>query len=153
MEQEPLTLPEHVSSPTVFSRVRVTRSLVLCACFVDRWLSFCTFSVGLCVVCSSSTYGVWLPFWYPQAPFKLCEQRNDNYVYISTPICRLQYKTMWTMCNNISERKDNCTCILTQQTFKKVKLCIRWVTYSVKLYLQITSEYLDKLPHFAMFLF
>ena len=30
------TLPEHMSSPPAFSRVRVTRSLVLCACFVDR---------------------------------------------------------------------------------------------------------------------
>jgi hypothetical protein len=28
----------------IFSVVRVTRSLVLCVCFVDRCLSFCTFS-------------------------------------------------------------------------------------------------------------
>jgi hypothetical protein len=28
----------------VFSGVRVTRSLVLCVCFVDRYLSFCPFS-------------------------------------------------------------------------------------------------------------
>jgi hypothetical protein len=34
------TLPEHLSSPPVFSRVRVTRSLVLCVCFVDRCLYF-----------------------------------------------------------------------------------------------------------------
>ena len=27
----------------VFSGIRVTRSLVLCVCFVDRCLSFCTF--------------------------------------------------------------------------------------------------------------
>ena len=40
MEQELLTLPEHQSSPLVFSGVRVTRSLVLCVCFVDRCLSF-----------------------------------------------------------------------------------------------------------------
>ena len=33
--------------------VRVTRSLVLCVCFVDRCLSFCTFSFGHCVVCPS----------------------------------------------------------------------------------------------------
>ena len=46
-------LPEHLSAPPVFSRVRVTRSLVLYVCFVDRCLSFCTFSVGHCVVCSS----------------------------------------------------------------------------------------------------
>jgi hypothetical protein len=38
--QELLTLPEHLSSPPIFSEVRVTRSLVLCVCFVDRCLSF-----------------------------------------------------------------------------------------------------------------
>ena len=52
-----LTLPEYMSSPPVFSAVRVTRSLVLYVCFVDRCLSFCTFSFGHCVVCSSSIYG------------------------------------------------------------------------------------------------
>ena len=46
----------------VFSGVRVTRSLVLCVCFVDRCLSFCTFSFGHCVVCSSSIYGFCVPF-------------------------------------------------------------------------------------------
>jgi hypothetical protein len=40
----------------LFSGVRVTRSLVLGVCFVDRCLSFCTFSFGHCVVCSSSIY-------------------------------------------------------------------------------------------------
>jgi hypothetical protein len=57
MEQELLTLLEHLSSHPAFSRVRVTRSLVLYVCFVDRCLSFCTFSFGHCVVCSSSIYG------------------------------------------------------------------------------------------------
>jgi hypothetical protein len=33
VEQELLTLPEHLSSPSVFNRVRVTRSLVLCVMF------------------------------------------------------------------------------------------------------------------------
>ena len=46
VEQELPTLPEHMSSPPVFSGVRVTRSLVLYVCFVDRCLSFCTFSFG-----------------------------------------------------------------------------------------------------------
>jgi hypothetical protein len=59
VEQELPTLPEHLSSPPVFSGVRVTRSLVLYVCFVDRCLSFCTFSFGHCVVCSSSIYGFW----------------------------------------------------------------------------------------------
>jgi hypothetical protein len=40
--------------------------LVLCICFVDRHLSFCTFYFGHCVVCSSSIYGFWLPLWYLQ---------------------------------------------------------------------------------------
>ena len=52
VEQELLTLQEHLSSSPVFSVVRVTRSLVLCVCSVDRCLSFCTF-LGHCVVCSS----------------------------------------------------------------------------------------------------
>jgi hypothetical protein len=50
VEQDLLTLPEHLSSPLVFSWVRVTRSLALCICFVDRCLSFCTFSFGHCVL-------------------------------------------------------------------------------------------------------
>jgi len=40
VEQELPTLPEHLSSTPVFSGVRVTRSLVLYVCFVDRCLSF-----------------------------------------------------------------------------------------------------------------
>jgi hypothetical protein len=39
-------------TPPVFSGVRVTRSLVVRVCIVDRCLSFCTFSFGHCVVCS-----------------------------------------------------------------------------------------------------
>jgi hypothetical protein len=53
-----------------FSGVRVTRSLVLFVCFVDRCLSFYTFSFGHCVVCSSSIYEFWLPLWYLQTPLK-----------------------------------------------------------------------------------
>ena len=50
-------------SPLVFSGVRVSRFLVLSVCFVDRCLSFCTFSFGHCVVCPSN-YGFWLSLWY-----------------------------------------------------------------------------------------
>ena len=62
VEQELLTLPEHPSSPPVFSVVRVARSLAWCVCFVDCCLSVCAFSFGHCVVCSSSIYGFWFPF-------------------------------------------------------------------------------------------
>ena len=47
VEQELLTLPEHLSLSPVFSGVRVTRSLVLRVCFVDRCLSFCTFLLAI----------------------------------------------------------------------------------------------------------
>jgi hypothetical protein len=46
----PFTFPEHLSSHPVFSGVRATRSLFSCICFVDRCLSFCTFSFDHCVV-------------------------------------------------------------------------------------------------------
>jgi len=72
VEQELLTLPEHLSSPSVFSGGRVTRSLGLCVCFVDRCLSFCTFLFDHCVVCSSSIYEFWLPLWYLQTLFLHC---------------------------------------------------------------------------------
>ena len=51
VEQELLTLPEHISSPPICIGVRSIRSLVLYVCFVDRCLSYCTFSFGHFVVC------------------------------------------------------------------------------------------------------
>ena len=60
VEQELLTLLEHLSSPPAFSGLRDTRSLVVYV--VDRCLSFCAFSFGHCVVCSSSIYGLLLHF-------------------------------------------------------------------------------------------
>ena len=48
---------EKFCSPPVFSGIRVTRSVVLCVCIVDRCLSFCTFPFDHCVVCSSSING------------------------------------------------------------------------------------------------
>jgi hypothetical protein len=58
VEQELLTLPEHLSSPSVFSGVRVTRSLVLYVCFVDCCLSFCTFFWSLCCL---FFFDIWIP--------------------------------------------------------------------------------------------
>ena len=54
-------LSKNLSSPPIFNGVRVTRSLVLCVCFLDRCLFFCPFSFGHFVVCSSSIYRFWLP--------------------------------------------------------------------------------------------
>ena len=89
VEQELHILPEHLSSPQVFGGVRVTRSLVLYVCIVDRCLSFCTFSFGHCVVCSSSIYEFWLPLWYLQTLLKLNGANMDsdlifnNHIHVS----------------------------------------------------------------------
>ena len=61
-----LTFPDHLSSSPLLSGVCVIRSLVLYVCFVNRCLSFCSFSFGHCVLCSSSIYWFWLPLWYLQ---------------------------------------------------------------------------------------
>jgi hypothetical protein len=94
VEQELLTLPEHRSSPPVFSGVRVTWSLVLYVCFVDRCLSVCTFSFGHCVVWSSSIYGFWLPLWYLQT------LHIEDYLYI----CRSKQKNCSILDGTFSNR-------------------------------------------------
>ena len=83
VEQELLTHPEHLSSPPVFSGVRVSWSLVLYVCFVDRCLFFCTFSFGYCVVCSSSLYRFWLPHWYLQTLLETRHQIHTCTVKVS----------------------------------------------------------------------
>ena len=73
VEQELPTLPEHLSSPPILSGVRVTRSLVLYVCFIDRCLSFCTFFFWpLC--CIFFDMRILITFWYLQAP--LSQYRN-----------------------------------------------------------------------------
>jgi len=69
-----------VSSPPVFSGIRVTQSLVLCVCFVDRCLPFRPFSFGHCVVCSSSIYGFWSPLLYLQTLLTLYDKISMIYL-------------------------------------------------------------------------
>jgi hypothetical protein len=93
VEQELLTLPEHQSSPPVFSGIRVTRSLVLCV------------SYGHCVVCSSSIYGFWLPIWYLQT---LHIPTNTSIKHRSTKKTRIfivAFLCAFLMHVNISELK------------------------------------------------
>jgi hypothetical protein len=125
VKQELLSLPEHLSSPPVFSGVRVTRSLVLYVCFVDRCLFFCTFSFGHCVVCSSSIYGFWLPLWYLQTLLNIMGEGrvvSMQSVSITTDVVSSSVNimeailliSMTVKCiplpcdNSISPRKHNC---------------------------------------------
>ena len=68
------------NSPQDFSGVRVIPSLVLYVCFVFCCLSFCPFSFGHCVVCSSAIHGFWLPLWYIQTLLDIwyiCNTRSN----------------------------------------------------------------------------
>jgi hypothetical protein len=47
VEQQLLTLPEHMSSSPVFSGVRVTRTLVLYVCFIDVVCPFVLFLLAI----------------------------------------------------------------------------------------------------------
>jgi hypothetical protein len=88
VEQAVLIFPEHLSWLTVLCGVRVTRSLVLCVCFVDLCLFFCPFSFGHCVV-GSSIYGFWLPLWYLLA-IVLSVLRSTNADY--------PFGIFWSLC-------------------------------------------------------
>jgi hypothetical protein len=64
--QKPPTIPEHLSSNSMFSRVRVVQSLVLCVVFYQSlFLSFCSFFFWP-LYCQSSDlyYGFSLPLRY-----------------------------------------------------------------------------------------
>jgi hypothetical protein len=61
-----------------------------CLCFVDHYLSFCAFSFGHCVVCSSSIYGLWLPLWYLQTLLKY--KGVFSIKYTSTLHCKTRTK-------------------------------------------------------------
>ena len=65
VEHELFALPSHLCSSPILSGVRVTRSLVLCVCFVDRCLYLCIFFCPLCCL-FFFIYGFWLPLCYLQ---------------------------------------------------------------------------------------
>ena len=107
MEQELLTLPEHLRSPPVsFGHCVVCSSSIydsdypfgifwpLCCLFIFdiRILITPLVSFGHCVVCSSSIYGFWLPFWYLLAIVLSVHLRYTNSDYpfgIFWPLCCL----------------------------------------------------------------
>ena len=88
-----------------FSGVRVTRAVVLCVCFVDRCLSFCTFSFGHCVVCSSSIYGFWLPLWYLQTLLVLL-------YFFCWPLCCLFFFDIRILITPLVSSNSSCPFVL-----------------------------------------
>jgi hypothetical protein len=67
VEQKLLTLPEFIPGGVFFGGGGSSYSIFSFICmFCWSFFVLCTFSFGHCVVCSSSIYGFWLPFWYLQ---------------------------------------------------------------------------------------
>jgi hypothetical protein len=105
VEQELLTLSEHLSSPPVFNEVRVTWSIVWCVCFIDR---FCPFSFGHCIVCSSSIYADLQTLQYSK------KKKKYNIIFNNTLLkqlhcnikCYLSCLSVWTLNKSTSSSES-----------------------------------------------
>ena len=75
----------------VFISVHVTRSLVLCVCFVDCCLSFCPFLLVIVLFVLRFTF--WLPLWYFLAIvlFVLRFTHSDYPFGIFWPLCCVSF--------------------------------------------------------------
>ena len=72
------------------------RSLVLCVCFVDCRLSFCTFSFGHCVVCSSIIWFLITPLVSSNSSYSSDE--NNNVRTPDKPRKKQQFLSKWKQC-------------------------------------------------------
>ena len=89
-------------TPQFFSGFCITRSLVLYVCFVDRCLSFRTFSFGHCVVCSSSIYRFWLPLWYLKTP--LMKLLKSFKTWFFARLCLVTILYFW--CTHLDQQRN-----------------------------------------------
>ena len=85
VEQDLLTLPEHLGSPPVFSGVRVTQSLVLCVCYV---YVFCPFVLFLLAIVLS------VLLWYMDSdyPFGI----SKLFLHFKLMICACMVSIPWS---------------------------------------------------------
>ena len=94
MEQELLTLPVHLSSPSGFSRVRITRSLVLCFLNVDHFFPFVLFLLDIVLSCPSITDSD-----YTFDIFNSCQISNFSYIPFLYLIFQSTKKSTHEGCN------------------------------------------------------
>ena len=80
VEQELLTLPEHLNSPSVFSGVHVTRSLVLRVCFIYRCLYF--FFWPLCCLFFFDIQILITSLWYLETLLIIKQIFSQTHMYI-----------------------------------------------------------------------
>ena len=110
-----------------FSEVRVIRVLVLYVCFVDRCLSFCTFSFGHCVVCSSSMCGFWLLLWYLQTSATFCRYCGQITFTEITAVCFLLAFRLKRICHCWicdGGRSPRCVSVSYVRIYNKIGQCL-----------------------------
>ena len=98
---ELLTLSEHMSSPPVFTGVRVTRSLVLRECFCrSLFLLLPFFFWPLCCL-FFHIYRFWLPLWYLQTLLSVIIVKHASKDWIiHTKVMYYEKKGCTLMVNN-----------------------------------------------------
>jgi hypothetical protein len=145
VEQELPTLPDHLTSPLVFSGVLLTWSLVLCVMFcrslfvlfllaivlsVLLWFTDSDYlplvSFGHCIVCSSLIYRFWLP--PPLVSFGHCVVCLSLIYRFWLPLWYLRY-TDSDYLLLVSSNSSNCTSKLQQWTARLIRWLIRFDIY------------------------
>ena len=86
VEQELLSLTEHMSSPPDFSGDRVIRCLVLCVCFVDLCLFFFFWQL-----CWQSMFDLWIMITPLVSSNSSCSTSYHNYC----TLLQLRKKSVW----------------------------------------------------------
>jgi len=99
-------------------------SLDLYLYFVDRCLSFCTFSFRHYVVSSSSIYGFWLPLWYLQTLFNVIYQL----IWVENDLINIDIDVYYCLCHGANKRhnKQNTFVIFVVQTDVFCIKCMTW---------------------------
>ena len=105
VEQEMPTVPEHMSSLSVFSGIHIERSFVFCVMFCRSLfvlLLFFLLTIMLSVL--SSIYGFWLHLWYLLNSYLI--ERTDTSIKSGgiKPV-------FWTQSSPLSEMMWPCKCI------------------------------------------
>jgi hypothetical protein len=128
-----LTLPDHLSSPLVFSWVRVTRSSVLCVYFVDRCLSFCTFSLAIVLslllrytdsdylplVSSNSSYFLQFDHYIIVNLYAIVPHLISNHIIIGVAALRQKHicvHNLWAKQKNEIRRPQTLKCLIWEYT-------------------------------------
>ena len=114
-DREYTRLRQMVPSIAENEKVSKVNTLVLYVCFVDRCLSFCTFSFDHCVVCSSSIYRFWLPLWYLQSKKLFFLNHNTRTNFYTSIVHNTSIPVLWSPSTGDPQtllNSSNMTCLI-----------------------------------------